>query len=297
MYANSKTARPDTRLDRRRVRWIHGPVRRSACGQGETHQEFIAAFNRGDAKAVAAFWTVDADYVDEVGHHVKGRAALEKLYQKLFAEQKGSKLSVTVTSAHMVGSDVALEDGITEVTPADGGPPSVARFAAVLVKKDGEWYFESVRDSVAYPPSNAEHFEDLAWLIGNWKGEDEKGQSSRSTFEWAENGNFIASSFASTLNGETVFGGTQRIVWDAIDKKIRSFSFYSGGGFGEAVWTNDAGKWTIKTTAKTADGKKVSVTNVVTKVDADHAIWQPTKLTIDGQTAADPPPQKMKRTK
>src|SRR6266536_3532845 len=113
-------------------------------GKGKRAQEFIAAFEKGDAKAVAAFWTENADYVDQTGREFKGRAAIQKLYEKFFAGKKGMKLNIIVTSARMVGTDVALEDGITEVTPADGGLPSAARFSAVLVKKDGEWYFESV---------------------------------------------------------------------------------------------------------------------------------------------------------
>jgi uncharacterized protein (TIGR02246 family) len=263
-------------------------------GKGKRAQDFIAAFNKGDAKAVAAFWTPDGDYVDEVGHAYKGRAALEKLYEKIFAAQKGSKLTVYITGARMVGTDVAIEDGITEVAPADGGPPSSAQFTAVLVKKDGQWYFESVRDSVAYPPSNAEHFADLEWLIGSWAG-PEKGESATATYSWAENQNFIVSTFATTLNGVPVVGGTQWIVWDAVDKRIRSWSFYSGGGFGEGVWSRDGKNWNIAVTAKMANGKKASGTNVLTKVDDNNAIWQVTKLTVDGTVLPDAPPVKLKR--
>jgi uncharacterized protein (TIGR02246 family) len=178
------------------------------------------------------FWTEDGDYVDQVGRHFKGRAAIEKLYKKVFAGQTGAKLAITVTSARLVTPDVAIEDGITEVTPPDGGPPTAAHFSAVLVKKDGVWYFESVRDTIAHPPSNAEHFEDLEWLIGHWKGEADKGESATASYTWAENKNFIVSSFATTLNGIPVVGGTQWIGWDAVDKRIRSWSFYSGGGTG-----------------------------------------------------------------
>lgn len=273
------------------------PAQPAQPGKGQRAQEFIAAFNKGDAKAVAGFWTPDGDYVDQVGRQFKGRAAIEKLFQKEFTEVKGAKLTVTVLSARMVGTDVALEDGITEVTPADGGPPTVARFSAVLVKKDGVWYFESVRDSVAHPPSNAEHFEDLEWLLGDWAGEAEKGESARASYAWAENRNFIVSPFATTLNGVPVVGGTQWIGWDAVDKVIRSWSFYSGGGFGEATWTKDGGKWLIKVTARTADGKKVSGTNVLTKVDNDHSTWQMTKLTVDGKSIPDAAPVKLKRVK
>ena len=54
-----------------------------------------------------------------------------------------------------------------------------------------------------------------------------------------------------------VVGGTQWIAWDAIDKQIRSWSLYSGGGFGEAVWTKDGNEWAVKTMARSADGRKV----------------------------------------
>jgi uncharacterized protein (TIGR02246 family) len=261
----------------------------------ERRAAFIAAFNRGDAKAVAAFWTEDATYVDQVGHEYKGRPAIEKLYEEVFAARKGAKLAIHVTDTKMVSPEVVLNDGLTEVTPADGGPGTTAAFTAVLVKKDGEWYLQSVHDSVASPPSNGDHLEDLEWLIGEWAGESEKGESGNATFSWADNENFIVSEFATTLNGSAVYGGTQWIGWDAIDKQIRSWSFYSGGGFGQAVWTKDGDKWLIKTTARTADGQKVSATNVVTKADNDHMTWQMTKLTVDGKSLPDPKPVKMKR--
>jgi uncharacterized protein (TIGR02246 family) len=263
----------------------------------ERRAEFIAAFNKGDAKAVAAFWTKDATYVDQVGHEYNGRAAIQKRYEKVFAARKGAKLAIHITATKMVSPEVILHDGLTEVTPADGGPPTTARFSAVLVKKDGAWYLQSVRDSVAAPLSNADHLEDLEWLIGEWTGESEKGESASATFNWAENQNFIVSEFATTLNGIPVHGGTQWIGWDAIDKRIRSWSFYSGGGFGEAVWTKDSKKWSIKTTARMPDGKKVSATNVVTKMDDDHMTWQMTRLTVDGKSLPDLKPVKMKRVK
>jgi hypothetical protein len=219
------------------------------------------------------------------------------MYEKFFAGKKGLKLNIIVTSVRRVGNDVALEDGITEVTPAEGGLPSAARFSAVLVKRDGEWYLESVRDSIPHPPSNAEHFEDLEWLLGDWTGEAEKGESARASYAWAENRNFIVSSFATTLEGVPVVGGTQWIAWDAVDKQVRSYSFYSGGGVGEAVWTKDGDSWALHVSARTAAGKKVSATNIVTKTDNDHMTWQVTKLTVDGHAVPDVKPVKLKRVK
>jgi uncharacterized protein (TIGR02246 family) len=266
-------------------------------GKGKRAADFVAAFNKGDAKAVAAFWTVEATYVDQSGREIKGRPAIEKLYEKVFAAQKGAKLTVNVASARLLSPDVALEDGTTEIAPADGGPGTIARFSAVLVKKDGEWYFESVRDSVALPPSNAAHFEGIDWLIGDWVGENVKGESGTASYAWAENQNFIVSTFATTLNGIPVFGGTQWIGWDAVDKQIASWSFYSGGGAGQAIWTKGGDTWTLATTARTQDGRKVSGVNVLTKTDNDHFTLQLTKLTVDGEAKPDPQPLKLKRVK
>jgi uncharacterized protein (TIGR02246 family) len=265
-------------------------------GKGKRAQEFIAAFNKGDAKAVAGFWTPDGDYTDQLGNKYKGREALEKLYAKVFAANKGAKLSINVLSIKMLSPDVGIEEGINEVTPADGGPPTVGAFSAVGVKVNGEWYFQSVHESVAQPPSNAAHLEDLEWLLGDWAGE-EKGESGTASYAWAENRNFIVSSFATTLNGQPVVGGTQWIGWDAVEKQVRSWSFYSGGGFGEAVWTRSGEKWSAKISAKTANGKKVTGTNTLTRVDADTATWQITNLVVDGKSVPDPVPQRLKRVK
>jgi hypothetical protein len=136
-------------------------------------------------------------------------------------------------------------------------------------------------------------------LIGEWVGEGDpsKGESATASYRWADNQNFIVSSFATTLNGVPVVGGTQWIAWDAVDKQIRSWSFYSKGGIGETTWTKDGASWLLKTTAKTVDGKKMTATNVLTKTDADHVTWQMTKVTADGEALPDLKPVKMKRVK
>ncbi len=268
-----------------------------APGKGPRASAFIAAFDKGDAKAVAEFYTPDAVYLDETGRRYKGRAAIEKLYSKLFAEHQGAKLAITVNSTRMIGADNAIIEGISEVTLPGSAVPSVSAYTGVLTRKDGQWYFESVQDSVAHPPSNVEHFEDLEWLLGDWVSEAEKGEGATASYSWAENRNFIVSHFTTTLDGLPIVGGTQWIGWDAIDKQIRSWTFYSGGGVGEAVWMQEGNKWTTRTAARTRDGRKVTGSNSITKVDRDHLIWQVANLTVDGKAVPDQPPVKMKRVK
>jgi uncharacterized protein (TIGR02246 family) len=264
---------------------------------GKRGQEFIAAFNKGDAKVITEFWAPDAEYVDQSGRSFKGRPAIQKLYEKTFAENKGARLEIHIESVRSLTPDVGVQTGITEVHPANGGPPTVAQYTAVLVKKEGVWYLEQLHEHIARPPSHFVHLEDLEFLVGEWKGEDEKGESATASYSWAENQNFLVSSFATTLNGIPVVGGTQWIGWDAVDKQVRSWSFYSGGGVGEATWTKEGAKWAIKTSARTAQGKKISLTNILTKIDEDHISWQPTQVTVDGKAVPDGAVIKLKRVK
>ena len=170
-------------------------------------EAFVAAFDKGDAKAVAAFWTADGDYVDETGRHMKGREEIEKAFAEFFSENKGLKVQIHTESLHFVTPDVAVEDGITSVSEPDGGPPSRARYTVVHVKKDGEWRLSSVRDTPYAPPSNYEHLKELEWAIGDWADEGENGKVARVSFEWSEGQNYILGTFAASFKNIEVSSG------------------------------------------------------------------------------------------
>ena len=46
------------------------------------------AFNAGDAKAVAALYTDDAELIDEYGDRIQGRPTIQEFYSALFNERK-----------------------------------------------------------------------------------------------------------------------------------------------------------------------------------------------------------------
>jgi uncharacterized protein (TIGR02246 family) len=259
--------------------------------------EFIAAFNRSDAAAVAAFWTPDGDYVDQAGTILSGRHAIEAAFQKHFAAKKGGELRIKITALRFVKPDLAIEDGTAEVAYPDDAPPIATRFTAVHIKQQGRWYLACVRDAIAVPPSNHEHLRDLDWLTGDWIDEAEKGEVGIVSFSWAENDNFLVASFATTLKKVPVAGGTQWVGWDGADKQVRSWGFYSDGSISEGTWRGDGNKWTAKMTMTMRDGKKLSAMNILTRVDADHATWQSTKRTLDGKELPDTDLVKMKRAK
>ncbi|HVS38511.1 MAG TPA: SgcJ/EcaC family oxidoreductase [Gemmataceae bacterium] len=258
---------------------------------------FTAAFDKGDAKAVAAFWTEDGDYVDETGKQMKGRAEIEKAFTEFFAENKGVKVQIHTESLRFVTPDVAVEDGVTSVAEPDGAPPSRARYTVVHVKKDGQWMLSSVRDSPYAAPSNYEHLKDLEWVIGDWADEGDNGRVARISFEWSESQNFILGTFTASFKNIELSAGSQRIGWDPTKKEIRSWTFDEDGAFGHGAWSKDGDRWVVKTELTLPDGKKVTATNIITRADADTVTWQSKDRTVDGKPSPDVKEVKMKRVK
>src|SRR5216117_1301161 len=102
----------------------------------KTAEAFVEAFHKGDAKAVAAFWTPDGDYVDENSRVLKGQKAIQDSFADLFATRKGLKVRIDVASLRFPAPDLAIEDGTSTVLAPDGSAPSRARYTNVLIKKD-----------------------------------------------------------------------------------------------------------------------------------------------------------------
>jgi uncharacterized protein (TIGR02246 family) len=251
------------------------------------NKALVAAFNRGDASAVAQQWSENGDYMDETGRRYQGREAIEKYFQKLFAQGKGAELRVYRTAFRFVRPDLAIGDGIMEVVPPGGGPPTSARFTAINVKQNGEWFLESVREAVVTAPQHNEKLEDLAWLIGAWSADNKKGPSANFAFSWAENNRFIVGHFSTTLQDVPVAGGTQWIAWDPASKSIRSWVFDSTGSLSESSWTQEGARLISKTRTTLPDGKRAESTNVVTRIDATQVSWQSTHRSLEGKQLPD----------
>jgi uncharacterized protein (TIGR02246 family) len=260
-------------------------------------EAFVAAFNKGDAGALAGFWTETGDYMDQEGRHLKGRKAIEDAMRAFFAQNKGVTMRIDNRITRFVTPELAIEDGTTDVIPADGGVPHRSRYTIVHVKQSGTWRMASVREAPFVPPTHADRLRELEWLIGAWADEEDKGEAAHAAFSWTKDGNFILSSIGASVKGVPVGEVTQMIGWDPAAKQIRSWTFESSGGFGEGTWARDGDKWVIKTSSTLRDGKRVLATNVVTRLDANTLNWQSVNRTVDGKALPDTKAVRMKRLK
>ena len=112
----------------------------------------MAAFNKGDIKAMAATYAPDADFLSAAGKRVKGRAELEKYFAKGFAENKGLKLKHSDSSIRFLKPDVAIDVGTWEITGRLGGKAAKGFYTAVWMKRDGKWVVVHDRPMVPVQP-------------------------------------------------------------------------------------------------------------------------------------------------
>jgi uncharacterized protein (TIGR02246 family) len=118
----------------------------------ERNETFVAAFNKGDIKAMAACYAPDCDFLSAEGQRVEGRDALERYFAKGFAESKGLKLKHTHSSLRFLKPDVAIDDGTWEITGRPEGKASKGLYTAVLMKRDGQWLILYDRPMVPVQP-------------------------------------------------------------------------------------------------------------------------------------------------
>jgi len=246
-------------------------------------RSYVAAFNARDAKALASHWSPEGVYISRLtGESVTGREALVEEFAALFEARKDTKLDVTVESVDLVSPNVALEQGTATVMPAQG-EPTITRYTAVHVKRDGKWLLDRVsEEELRVPPTHYEQLKDLQWMIGEWV--DQAGEDVvRTECHWSRNNNFIIRSFTVSIAGEIDMAGMQIVGWDPARKQIRSWVFDSEGGFVEGTWQRSGDRWLVNAAATLPDGKRASFTSIFKPLDENRFTWQKVNRVVDGE--------------
>ena len=102
-------------------------------------QAFTEVWNRGDARALAGFFTEDAVRVGAFGDIQHGRAEIEAAYERLL---HGAMPGATVRQergwVRMLNPDLAVWQGGLEVTPV-GGSPMKGHVVQVMQRRGDRW--------------------------------------------------------------------------------------------------------------------------------------------------------------
>jgi uncharacterized protein (TIGR02246 family) len=104
-----------------------------------------AAYNRHDAKALAATYAPDADLVTGTGKLLSGRTEIEKNYVESFAGvDRNAIVKIDASKLRLLASDAAILDldGVT-TGRSDGAIKTHATW--VYVKRNGQWMVVAIR--------------------------------------------------------------------------------------------------------------------------------------------------------
>jgi len=250
---------------------------------GKAVASYVAAFNQGNAKALAALWSPEAVYTNPItGEQVVGREAIEKQFAGIFVDAKGAKLEANTKAIQFVSPNVAVEQGTAKVI-RPGQEPEESEYTAVYVKRDGRWLLDRVtEEDLPVVTSNYERLKELEWMIGTWIDQDDQNRI-ETTCQWTKNQNFMTRSFTLSVRDRINMAGIQIIGWDPAAKQIRSWVFDSDGGFGQGVWSKKGKSWYIQSTGTLPDGMKTSSVNIITYVDDNTFTWQSVNCEAGGE--------------
>ena len=248
----------------------------------EASEAFVVAFNKHDAKAVAAHWTESGDYIDDSGQTFAGRDAIEKAYSDFFASNSSAQIRIVIDSLRVLGDSAAIEEGRAILDPAPPGAPAIGKYTAEHVKVDGKWLMARVRDLRIEPPSAYRNVADLEFLIGSWTAE-EHGVKIESVCRWVANKSFVQRNYTVTHVDGTSISGVQIIGWNAEMGHVQSWDFSPDGGHAVGIWSPKADGWAAEIRGVTGDGVPTAAVNLLTRLDDNAYAWQSVNRTA-GET-------------
>ena len=262
----------------------------------DSAQAFVDAYAKRDAKAIGNLFTEDAEFYDEFGQRTVGRDAIVALFEDVFETTPGAEIDeIRLERVRRITDDVALEEGVVVSSVSADGPHYQSRYVALHKRgKDGKWRINTLKDYPRQATGRHDQLEQLAWMLGDWINEDSDSIVS-TTCQWSEDGNYLLRKFSmQTLDGRQL-RGVQRIGWDPTIKKLRSWTFDSGGGFFTGIWTKHKNQWLLTSKGVTADGEVAAGTAVYTVIDSEMITWQYRSLIIGDQLRDDREPVTMVR--
>jgi uncharacterized protein (TIGR02246 family) len=243
-------------------------------------ETFVEAYNKKDAKLVASLFIEQAYLVDENDNVIQGRDNIEATFSALFASVPDSKMETSIESIRFLTANLAVELGGSAITFSDG-TAEYSRYSCVHVLDGKEWKMGLVRD-IALKPSHRDHLAALSWMVGDWVDEND-GTKVKTQCRYIDEGSFLIQDVQVEMAGNVSLTMTQRIGWDPIGQRFKSWVFDSEGGYGEGNWTPTENGWLIKFTGVNNDGQLVSATNHIQPLGVSKYVFESVDRVVGNQ--------------
>jgi uncharacterized protein (TIGR02246 family) len=240
---------------------------------------FAAAFDKGDAKALAEMWTAEGELIDASGQVYRGRPAIEAAYTEFFKQHPNEKINVAVDSVRMLSSNAAIETGRATLS---GSKSAAARYSAIHVQEDGKWKMALVHEAADPSAAATANLSDLDWLVGRWEGE-ERGAKAQVDCRWLPGKKFlIRKTKVTSADGEST-AGIQLIGLNPKSGQVYSWGFMADGGHTIGAWQPQQSGWAISTASTLPSGAETHAINLLKRLDDNAYAWQSVDRSLAGQ--------------
>jgi uncharacterized protein (TIGR02246 family) len=134
-----------------------------ACSQKSPEEEirnrvkqYEAAYNAGDADAIAAIYAVNGTHTYALGFTHRGRVEIANGLKEQFAgPMKGTRISITPLHIRPLSSSVAVEEAsfsVSGLKDASGIAIPINGFCLGIYQKDGDQWFAVAVQCMVPPP-------------------------------------------------------------------------------------------------------------------------------------------------
>jgi hypothetical protein len=177
----------------------------------------------------------------------------------------------------------SLNDTLTrEIIPMRYSLPVIVSIVASGIVTSAASYAIAEEAPVTAAHSAAAHpLRELDWLLGEWTGMTDNATVLISAHP-CEGGAFVEREFVVKREGQPDVGGTQRIGYDPVSRRLKSWTFDSLGGFGEGYVERDGDSWVIESDETLADGAQSSTTAIITPKGDDRFEWEIDRARVNG---------------
>ena len=256
------------------------------------------ALARGDEPAIQAAWAPDGDIVDGWGRRFMPQDSGAIDGGGADAMKPRPRYLVGETNLRFITTDVAVEDGTVDVVLPGMKTAVEGWFSALWVRTASGWKLAGVRESERPVVADVDMLEDLDWLVGDWVLEaGETGGAAASAessgpadmemaVRWDAGHAFLIRDVRvpvapSEGDGPGMVELHQRIGWDPLVRRVRSWSFSSDGSRGEATWFRDGDSWVAIQTGIMPEGRQVSAVNIYSYDGRDRCVWRTLPEALD----------------
>lgn len=248
--------------------------------------DYLKAVEQEDLAAISAAWTAEGDYIDTEGRTVKVREWIQKKSPGESTGPAGQRQTWT-SQIRLLTPDVAIEDGTSEVRLSSSEPPVRTRHTVVWVKQEGRWLLSCLRESTLTDERRAPPFQELSWLLGEFAGEADDDTLVVTSAAASRDGNYVLRRFFVTSPEGHSRTLEQRIGWDPVWGRFKSWTFDSDGSYSEGVWKRQGQDWLVTSSGVSADGTRTASLNKYSRISENGFVLESVGASVDGESHPD----------